>query len=101
LGNPWLTSHHADLSFLRKQIVLKIPDGRQRCLNAMTSKPQYVSETEPYLVTLGDEPVLETTSDMSLFSTKKAVRMIKRDLLADAFLVLIQHDESLKGISDN
>jgi hypothetical protein len=23
LGNPWLTSHHADLYFLRKQIVLK------------------------------------------------------------------------------
>jgi hypothetical protein len=26
--------------------------------------------------------------------------MIKGDLLADAFLLLIQHDDSLKGISD-
>jgi hypothetical protein len=50
---------------------------------------------------LGDEPVLGTTSDMSLLSTKKVVRMIKRDLLADAFLLLIQHDDSLKGISEN
>jgi hypothetical protein len=28
------------------------------------------------------------------------VRLIKGDLLADAFLLLIQHDDSLKGISD-
>jgi hypothetical protein len=67
----------------------------------MTSKPQSVSETVPYLGILGDEPVLETTSDMSLLSTKKVVHMIKKDLLADAFLLLIRHDDSLKGISDN
>jgi hypothetical protein len=101
LGNPWLTKHHADLSFLRKQIVLKRLVGRQICLNAMTSKPQSITETEPYLGILGDEPVLETTSDMSLLSTKEVVHMIKRDLLADAFLLLIQHDDSLKGISEN
>jgi hypothetical protein len=47
--------------FLRKQVVLKRPDGRQICLNAITSKPQSVSYTEPYLGILGDEPVLETT----------------------------------------
>ncbi len=28
--------------------------------------------------------------------TKKVVRMIKRDLLADAFLLIIQHGESLR-----
>jgi hypothetical protein len=67
----------------------------------MSSKPLSVSETGPYLGILGDEPVLETTSDMSLLSTMKVVRMIKRDLLANAFLVLIQHDDSLTGISDN
>jgi hypothetical protein len=38
---------------------------------------------------------------MSLLSTKKVVRMIKRELSADAFLLLIQHYDSLKGISDN
>jgi hypothetical protein len=54
LVNPWLTKHHADLSLLRKQIVLKMPNGRQICLNAMTSKPQSVSETVPYLGILGD-----------------------------------------------
>jgi hypothetical protein len=80
---------------------LKRPDGKQICLNAMTSKPQSVSETEPYLGILGDESVLETTSDMLLLSTKKVVRMIKRDLFADAFLLMIQHDDSLKGKSEN
>jgi hypothetical protein len=79
---------------------LKRPDGQQISLNAMTSKPHSVSKTEPYLGILGDEHELETTSDMSLISTKKLVRMIKRDLLVDAFLLLIQHDDSLKGISE-
>jgi hypothetical protein len=86
------------MSFLRKQVVLKRPDGRQICLNAITSKPQTVSDPETYLGILGNKPVLETTSDISLLSTKKVVRMIKGDLLADAFLLLIQHDDSLKGI---
>jgi hypothetical protein len=45
--------------------------------------------------------LFETTSDISLLSTKKVVRLIKGDLLADAFLLLIQHDDSLKGITDN
>jgi hypothetical protein len=79
--------------------VLKRPDGRQICLNAITSKPQSVSDTQPYLGILGDEHVLETTSGISLLSTKKGVRLIKGDLLDDAFLLLIQHDDSLKGIS--
>jgi predicted aspartyl protease len=39
LGNPWLLKYDADMSFLRKQVVLKRPDGRQICLNAITSKP--------------------------------------------------------------
>jgi hypothetical protein len=69
-------------------------------LNAITSKPHYVSDTEPYLGILGNELVLETTSGISLLSTKKVVRLIKGGSLADAFLLLIQHDDSLKGISD-
>jgi hypothetical protein len=100
LGNPWLTSHRADLSSLRKQIVLKRPDGKQICLNAITSKPQSISETEPYLGILGDEPVLETTSDMNLLSTKKVVRMIKRDLLAGIFVADSIWWQS-KGYSEN
>jgi hypothetical protein len=66
----------------------------------MTSKPLTVSDTEPYLGILGDESSLETTWGISLLSTKKVVRLIKGDLLADAFLLLIQHDDSLKGISE-
>jgi hypothetical protein len=69
-------------------------------LNAITSKPQSVSDTEPYLGILGNEPILETTSGISLLCTKKVVCIIKRDLLPDAFLLLIQHDDSLKGISE-
>jgi hypothetical protein len=61
LGNPWLLKYDADISFLRKQVVLKRPDGKQICLNAMTSKPLTVSDTEPYLGILGDESSLETT----------------------------------------
>jgi hypothetical protein len=76
LGNPWLLKYDADISFLRKQVVLKRQDGKQICLNAMTSKPQTISYTEPYLGILGDEPVLETTSDISPLSTKKVVRLI-------------------------
>jgi hypothetical protein len=67
----------------------------------MTSKPRSVSESEPYLGIVGDEAELEKTSDMILLSTKKVVRMIKRGLLADAFLLLIQHDDSIKGIPEN
>jgi hypothetical protein len=78
--------YDADMYFLRKQVVLKRPDGRQICLNAIPSKPQTVYENESYLGILGNEPVIETTSDIGLLSTKKVVRLIKGDLLADTFL---------------
>jgi hypothetical protein len=98
LGNPWLLKYDADMSFLRKQVVHEKLDGKQICLNAITSKPQTISDPESYLGILGNEPVLETTSDISILSTKKVVHMIKGDLLANVFLLLIQHDDSLKGI---
>jgi hypothetical protein len=52
-------------------------------------KKRLQTETVPdtFLGILGDEPVLETTSDISLLSTKQVVRLMKGDLLADAFLL--------------
>jgi hypothetical protein len=38
LGNPWLLDNNADMSFLRKQVVLQKPNGQQICLNAIQKK---------------------------------------------------------------
>ena len=38
LGNPWLLANNADMSFLRKQVILQKPNGQQICLNAVQKK---------------------------------------------------------------
>jgi hypothetical protein len=50
LGNPWLLDNNADMSFLRKQVVLQKPNGQQICLNAIQKK---TIESENYLGILG------------------------------------------------
>jgi hypothetical protein len=35
LGNPWLNQHYADISYLRKQVILRKPDGPQYIINSI------------------------------------------------------------------
>ena len=101
LGNPWLLDNNADMSFLRKQVVLQKPNGQQICLNAIQKK---TTESENYLGLLGEGHLYKMgtyNSTVNLLSTKKVVRMIKKDQLTDAFLLLVQEDNSLHEITDN
>jgi hypothetical protein len=94
-------SHQADMSFPRKQVVLQKPDGKQICLNAFVHKTQTATQIYTFLSISGDAPLLESTSAIYLLSTKKVVRLIQKDLMADAFLLLVQQDDSLQDILEN
>jgi hypothetical protein len=99
LGNPWLLENNADMSFLRKQVVSQKPNGQHICLNSIQKKTP--NESENYLGLFGEAPSLENNSTVNLLSTKKVVRLIKEDQLADALLLLVQQDDTLHDIPDN
>jgi hypothetical protein len=40
LGNPWLNQHCADISYQRKQLILRKPDGPQFIINYFIEKPK-------------------------------------------------------------
>jgi hypothetical protein len=102
LGNPWLLENNADMSFLRKQVVLQKPNGQQICLNSVQKKTSV--ESENYLGLLGEGHLYKMgtyNSTVNLLSTKKVVRLIKKDQLSDAFLLLVQEDNTLQDIPDH
>jgi hypothetical protein len=97
LGNPWLNQHSADISYQRKQVILRKPNGPQYIINSFTGKPK--KKVEPELCVMG-EVLLDSihTEHTELLSTKQVVKLVKRDQLDDAFLMSINEDTSIQEV---
>ena len=96
LGNPWLNQHSADISYQRKQVILRKPDGPQYIITSYIAPKKM---KEPELCVMG-EVLLDSihTEQTELLSTKHVVKLVKRDPLDDAFLMLINEDTSIQGV---
>jgi hypothetical protein len=97
LGNPWLNLDYASISHQRKQVILRKPDVPQYIINSFMEKPKKL--VEPELCVMG-EVLLDSnpTRQTDLLSTKQVVRLVKRDQLDDAFLMLINEDTSIQEV---
>jgi hypothetical protein len=100
LGNPWLNQHSANISYQRKQVILRKPDGPQYIINTFIEKPK--KQMEPVLCVMG-AVLLDSvpTKQTELLNTKQVVKLVKRDQLDDPFLMLINEDTSIQGLSDD
>jgi hypothetical protein len=86
LGCPWLSHHVAEISFSRKQAVLKKTNGQFVALNTLDVPLPDLEESQ--LSMLGND---ETHASVcSLLSISKVVHMSKKGQFADAFLFLTQ-----------
>jgi hypothetical protein len=86
LGCPWLSHHVAEISFSRKQVVLKKTNGQFVEINTLDVPLPDLEESQ--LSMLGKDETL--ASVCSLLSFSKVVHMSKKGQIADAFLFLIQ-----------
>jgi ribosome biogenesis SPOUT family RNA methylase Rps3 len=90
LGNPWLNKHSADVSYQRKQVILRKPgpDGQHYIINTFIDRAK--KPLEPELCVMGGV-LLDSipTKQTELLGTKQVAKLVKRDQLDDAFLMLI------------
>jgi hypothetical protein len=116
LGNPWLNKHSADISYQRKQVILRKPgpDGRtdphgqHYIINSIsriiinTFVDRAKKPLEPELCVM-QEVLLDSipTKQTELLSTKQVAKLVKRDQLDDAFLMLINEDTSIQEVSSS
>jgi hypothetical protein len=102
VGNPWLTRHSADISYQRKQVILRKqgPDGQHNIINTFIDKTKKPLESE--FCVMG-EVLLDSISTMQteLLSTKQVVKLVQRDQLQDAFLMLINEDTYIQEASSS
>jgi hypothetical protein len=75
LGNPWLNQHCADISYQRKQVIFRKPDGPQYSINSFIGKPK--KKVEPELCAMG-EVLLDSlsTNHTELLSTKQVAKLV-------------------------
>ena len=98
LGNPWLNRHNADISYQRKQVILRRPgpngtmdpNGQHYVINSCSDQSK---DVPPELFAMG-EILLDSleTKQTELLTTKELAKLVKRDQLDDAFLMLINED---------
>jgi hypothetical protein len=86
LGCPWLSHHVAEISFSRKQVVLRKTNGQYVAINTLDTRQPDLEESQ--LLMLGDSPSLPLVC--SLLYISKVVHMSKRGQIKDAFLFLLQ-----------
>jgi hypothetical protein len=92
LGNPWLNRHNADISYQRKQVILRRPgpngsidpEGQHYVINSCSGKSKEI--VEPELFAMG-EVLLDSlvTKQTELLTTKQVAKLVKRDQLEDSF----------------
>jgi hypothetical protein len=86
LGCSWLRHHVAEISFSRKQVVLRKTNGQNVAINTLDALHSEIDESQ--LRFLGDSPSLPSVCH--LLSINKVVQMSKRGEIADAFVFLLQ-----------
>ena len=96
LGNPWLSKHCDDISYQRKQVILRKPgpDGQHYIINTFIDRAK--QPLEPELCVMG-EVLLDSipTKQTELLSTKQVAKLVKRYQLDDAFLMLINDETTI------
>jgi hypothetical protein len=107
-GNPWLNKHSADISYQRKQVILRKPDpdgridpdGQHYVINFFVDRGK--KPLEPELCVIG-EVLLDSipTKQTELLSTKQVAKLVKRDQFDDAFLMLINEDTYIQEVSSS
>ena len=88
LGCPWLSHHVAEISFSKKQVILRKSNGQYVTINPLSAAHSDIEETQ--LSFLGDGPSLPL--DRKLLSSNKILQMSRKKQIADAYLFLIQAD---------
>ena len=96
LGCPWLSHHVAEISFSRKQVVLRKANGQFVAINTLDVPLPDLDESQ--LSMLQTEEKLKEASIFSLLSISKVAYMSKKKQIADAFLFLIQPES--KDLTD-
>jgi hypothetical protein len=78
-------------------VILRKPDGPQYIITTFIEKAK--KQLEPELCVMG-EVFLDSipTKQTELLSTKQVVKLVKRDQLDDAFLMLINEDTSIQEV---
>jgi predicted aspartyl protease len=100
LGCPWLSHHVAEISFSRKQVVLRKANGQYVAINTLDVPTPDLDESQ--LSMLKTKEKLASASICSLLSISKVVYMSKKQQIADAFLFLIQPESNdLTDINEN